>query len=141
MYLLTLCQNNRRPLLANHAFADALEIVLTMADHWDHEAWVIMPDHLHLLAGPRRREYRVSEWSRFVKVMSRRLCPGIGEWQPGIFDHLLRSADSGEARWNYLRDNPVRAGLVQHWWEWPYFGGSMKRQALLAARNPAAPAE
>jgi hypothetical protein len=32
-----------------------------------------------------------------------------------------------------LRNNPVRAGLVDNWWEWPFFGGNLKKQALLVA--------
>jgi len=140
-YLLTLCQNQRRPLLANTNFASVLGMVLRMTDQWVHEAWVIMPDHVHVLAGPKRRSYRVSDWSHFVKAMSRRLCPKIGQWQPGVFDHLLRSGDSAQARWDYLKNNPVRAGLVKNWWEWPYFGGNLKKQALLVAaeRDPTVP--
>jgi putative transposase len=137
-YLLTPCQKDRKPLLANPKFAAYLEKVLKSADRWDHEAWVIMPDHIHVLAGPKRRAYRVSDWSHFVKVSSRRLCPFIEGWQPGVYDYLLRSSDLGQGRWDYLKNNPVRAGLVRNWWEWPYFGGSLKRQALLVAaeRDP-----
>jgi len=138
IYLFTLCQKDRRPLLANACFASAFEGVLGMASHWKHEAWVIMPDHVHILAGPRKRASSVSAWSHFVKVMSRRLCPSIQGWQPGVFDHLLRSSDLGEGRWNYLKNNPVRAGLVKNWWEWPYFGGNLKRYGLSVAaeRDP-----
>jgi hypothetical protein len=41
-------------------------------------------------------------------------------WQPGSFDRLLRSDESAEQKWQYIRQNPVRAGLVQEWSEWPY---------------------
>ena len=67
IYLLTLCQKSRLPLLANQAFASVFEAVLGMATHWEHEAWVIMPDHIHILAGPKSRAYGVSDWSRFVR--------------------------------------------------------------------------
>jgi putative transposase len=33
-------------------------------------------------------------------------------WQREFFDHLLRSSESYGEKWNYVRDNPVRAGLV-----------------------------
>jgi hypothetical protein len=29
-----------------------------------------------------------------------------------FFDHLLRSNESYSEKWNYVFDNPVRAGLV-----------------------------
>jgi hypothetical protein len=43
-------------------------------------------------------------------------------WQPGFFDHILRSDESYAEKWNYVRDNPVRAGLVKDADKWPYQG-------------------
>jgi hypothetical protein len=31
----------------------------------------------------------------------------------GFFDHILRTDESYAQKWNYVRDNPVRAGLVR----------------------------
>jgi hypothetical protein len=31
----------------------------------------------------------------------------------GFFDHLLRNAESYGLKWNYGRENPVRAGLIK----------------------------
>ncbi|HEY2681003.1 MAG TPA: hypothetical protein VGI59_06740 [Candidatus Udaeobacter sp.] len=42
-------------------------------------------------------------------------------WQRGIFDHVLRSDESYAEKWNYVRANPVRAGLVNDP-DWPYAG-------------------
>jgi|SRR5205823_8455213 len=44
-------------------------------------------------------------------------------WQSGGFDRLLRTSESIHEKWNYIRENPVRAGLVQHWKQWPYRKG------------------
>jgi len=33
---------------------------------------------------------------------------------------LLRTSESIHEKWQYIRENPVRAGLVQHWKQWPY---------------------
>jgi REP-associated tyrosine transposase len=46
----------------------------------------------------------------------------LGLWQPGFFDHILRTAESYVEKWNYVRENPVRAGLVQTANDWPYQG-------------------
>jgi putative transposase len=43
-------------------------------------------------------------------------------WQPGFFDHLLRSSESYSEKWEYVRLNPVRKGLVDRPEEWPYQG-------------------
>jgi REP-associated tyrosine transposase len=43
-------------------------------------------------------------------------------WQRGFFDHLLRSDESYAQKWNYVRENPVRAGLLTNADDWPYSG-------------------
>ncbi|MFA6561842.1 MAG: hypothetical protein WCV00_08035 [Verrucomicrobiia bacterium] len=43
-------------------------------------------------------------------------------WQPGFFDHLIRNTESYSEKWNYVRENPVRAGLVERAEDWPYQG-------------------
>ena len=35
---------------------------------------------------------------------------------------LLRSDESYAQKWNYVRENPVRAGLVSKAGDWPYSG-------------------
>jgi REP element-mobilizing transposase RayT len=42
------------------------------------------------------------------------------QWQPGCFDRLLRSDESAQQKWEYMRENPVRAALVSVWQDWPY---------------------
>jgi len=39
-----------------------------------------------------------------------------------LFDHVLRNDESYAQKWNYGRDNPVRAGLVVRSEDWPYQG-------------------
>jgi hypothetical protein len=43
-------------------------------------------------------------------------------WQEGCFDHVLRSDESYGKKWQYVHENPVRAGLVASADEWPYQG-------------------
>jgi len=43
-------------------------------------------------------------------------------WQRGFFDHLLRSEESYGQKWNYVRENPVRAGLVARVEDWRFAG-------------------
>ncbi len=43
-------------------------------------------------------------------------------WQEGFFDHLIRNPESYEEKWSYVRENPVRAGLVDSAERWPYAG-------------------
>lgn len=43
-------------------------------------------------------------------------------WQREFFDHLLRSEESYDQKWNYVRDNPVRARLTLNASEWLFAG-------------------
>jgi hypothetical protein len=43
-------------------------------------------------------------------------------WQKQFFDHLLRSPQSYGDKWAYVRENPVRAGLVARAEDWHYAG-------------------
>ncbi len=41
-------------------------------------------------------------------------------WQVESFDHVLRSSESLDAKIAYLLENPVRAGLVEKWADYPW---------------------
>ncbi len=47
-----------------------------------------------------------------VRGYSDRQLAHLPLWQREFFDHVLRSSESYSEKWNYVRDNPVRAGLV-----------------------------
>lgn len=83
------------------------------------ELAMIMPDHLHLLVsftwGPGNGMMNViRNWKRYTASHF-----GI-IWQRDYFDHRIRSDNDHQGSWNYIRENPVRAGLVHHYEEWPY---------------------
>ncbi len=86
---------------------------------------VIMPDHVHLFIRlvP---EYELGTTIGFLKKALSAVLEQIGvqapHWQPGFFDHLLRSAEAYSEKWEYVYQNPVRAGLVGSPEEWPYSG-------------------
>ena len=81
-------------------------------------ALVVMPDHVHVLttAPPTTNlQHVVINWKRFIARSH-----GV-RWQQDFFEHRLRAAEHFEAKLEYLRQNPVRAGLVASPGEWPYF--------------------
>jgi len=88
--------------------------------------YVIMPDHVHLFAGFRPESISVSVWMKsFKNAISNTLKLATFQgphWQKGFFDHVIRSEESYDQKWLYVRDNPVRAGLVRSADDWPYAG-------------------
>ncbi len=43
-------------------------------------------------------------------------------WQEEFFDHVLRSSESYSQKWDYVKENPVRSGLVSESDEWRWQG-------------------
>jgi hypothetical protein len=43
-------------------------------------------------------------------------------WQRGFFDRIIRNSESYSAKWDYVCENPVRAGLIQLIEKWPFQG-------------------
>ena len=81
------------------------------------ELLLVMPDHLHaLMSFPpgEQMEKVVRNWKRFVAKQAGMI------WQPGFFDHRLRSNESYEEKAHYIRMNPVRAGLATAPNDWRY---------------------
>jgi len=86
--------------------------------------YVVMPDHLHLFVRG-DDNFVLASWVKGLKrTISERLTSADKSfrWQPGFFDHVLRNNESYGQKWNYVRDNPVRAGLVERSEDWPYQG-------------------
>ncbi|MCC7517876.1 MAG: transposase [Verrucomicrobiae bacterium] len=86
---------------------------------WFCRAYVIMPDHLHLLIqlplGVSLAKL-MQNWKRYT---TRTLAL---HWQDNFFDRRLRQDESVEEKSWYMALNPVRAGLVREPSEWKWFG-------------------
>jgi len=54
--------------------------------------------------------------------MARELKFSGNTWQAEFFDHILRSGESYSQKWDYVKENPVRAGFVVRSDEWPWQG-------------------
>jgi REP element-mobilizing transposase RayT len=87
-------------------------------------AYVIMPDHVHLLLQP------VAEWALakilqglkgFTARQINRLLGRKGEfWQDESFDHLVRNEEDWFDKFDYIHNNPVKAGLVERPQDYPF---------------------
>jgi putative transposase len=128
IYYLTLVAHERRPLFANEvvhaAFVNfgvkGLDYGVTVG------RYVLMPDHIHLFAAFSPESISLSNWVKSLKnslskcLRSNRV--PAPHWQKGFFDHILRSDESYQEKWEYVRRNPVRAGLVQRPDDWQFAG-------------------
>jgi REP element-mobilizing transposase RayT len=87
---------------------------------WHITLFLLMPDHLHALlsfARDKSMSEVIKDWKRFHKRVNHVM------WQEGYFDHRLRADERGtqlSAKMNYIRQNPVAAGLCARAEDWPW---------------------
>jgi putative DNA methylase len=98
-------------------------------------AWVVMPNHVHLLIEPRVPMRLIT---RAIKGPSARyanlLLGRTGNfWQDECFDHWIRNGAEFEKVKRYIEQNPVRAGLVMDSALWPWSSVTTKSLDLGAA--------
>ena len=130
IYFLTVCAEGRANRLACDAFHSVAVEVWRTCERlygWTVGRYVVMPDHVHFFAADARDEQSLShfvgKWKEWTaKNCARRLAFNMPLWQPEFFDHLLRSSDSYEQKWEYVKENPVRAGLVAASMDWKFQG-------------------
>ncbi len=136
IYFITACTHKRRPIL-NDAVVHEQWIDFGKAGA-AHGAWlgayVLMPDHVHTFVVIDDQRLKLSIWTKSLKnalseVLRGKRIPSP-HWQKGFFDRVLRSGDSYSAKWEYVHDNPVRAGLVKDWSDWPFIGEIFDLQFL-----------
>ena len=116
-YFLSTQTAGRKPFFRHERWARLMVATLKHYAEKDFvlHAYVIMPDHLHLLISP------VETLEKSVQLIkggfSFRAKPELDWkfdiWQPGFTDHRIRD----EADWNrhlqYIRTNPIEARLVE----------------------------
>jgi putative transposase len=74
-------------------------------------AFVVMPDHVHLLLTPEAKT--ISQVMNLIKGgFSRRIASKLPVWQRGFADHLVRGREHFESRREYIHQNPIRADLT-----------------------------
>jgi len=121
--------------------ADAIEHRRQRGDWLVHE-YVIMPTHVHLFCeiGSRGMKAVMEDFKRWTGHRAAELLqvgparqagpdfdirsrPAGGTyrfWQREWFDHWSRSDEEDERIMLYIRNNPVKAGLVRDYHDWPY---------------------
>jgi len=121
--LVTVCTKNREPWLADEEIHRLLREIWSQATAWLVGRYVLMPDHLHLFAAPGEKEIELGSWVRYWKsLFTKRHNNPRHRWQSDYWDKRLRSWESYDAAWEYVRNNPVRHGLVERAEDWPFQG-------------------
>ena len=110
----------------NQDLAAEMTVALYKGDKesYDLNAFVVMPDHVHIIMKPLfgkklheiMKILKGSTAYQFNKILNR-----TGKfWQTENFDHLIRDGISLREKWEYIRQNPVKAKLVREAEEYPF---------------------
>ena len=137
-YLLTTCTAERRAILQTADLVGAVKARLFQAcavEGFSAMAYCFMPDHCHvlLLAGRDDSSFR-SVVRRFKQTSSFDYSRDSGKrlWQAGYHDHVLHSDEATVSVAKYVLANPVRAGLVQRFEDYPFSGSQQFTMRELA---------
>jgi putative transposase len=137
-YFFTLVTFNRLPYLKTDAAIKALwdAVEYTRTNHpFDVDAFVILPDHLHMVwtLPPDDNDYP-TRWRLIKSHFTHHFHPqenGViplsrvkkqeqAVWQRRYWEHLIRNEQDLQAHIEYIHYNPVKHGLANTPAGWPY---------------------
>ena len=104
----------RQPAVAN-MIVETIHYNANVLGHYQLHAFVVMPNHVHLLATP---AVALPKLTKSLKGITARRAnamlalTGSPFWPEESYDHLVRHLPEFEKIRNYIEGNPVRAGLV-----------------------------
>ncbi|MCA9731518.1 transposase [candidate division KSB1 bacterium] len=92
---------------------------------YDLTAWVVMPNHVHVLVTPYDGWTLSSithSWKSYSATQANRMLQRQGEpfWQVESYDHIVRNTREHQILYDYTINNPVKAGLCKHPKDWPF---------------------
>jgi REP element-mobilizing transposase RayT len=105
----------RQPAIADMV-VDAIEYNANVLRHYVLNAFVVMPNHVHLLAAPAVSLPKMTKSLKGIRAKRANAMlalTGNSFWQEESYDHLVRHEKEFEKVRKYIEANPVRAGLVK----------------------------
>jgi REP element-mobilizing transposase RayT len=95
---------------------EAIQYNSNVLGHYLLHAFVVMLNHVHLLATPTVALPKLTKSLKGITAKRANAMWGLTGspfWQEESFDRLVRHAGEFERIRNYIEENPVRAGLVR----------------------------
>jgi REP element-mobilizing transposase RayT len=112
----------RQPAIADMV-VEAIQYNSNILGHYLLHAFVVMPNHVHLLVTPAVALPKLTKSLKGItgkRANAMLAMTGSSFWQEESYDHLVRHEREFEKIRNYIEENPVRARLVreanEYWW-------------------------
>jgi putative transposase len=109
---------------------------------YDLYAYVVMPNHVHVVWKPRLSLPRILQWLKGVTAKRGKSLLGLGVkhfWQDESYDHWVRSERELQKIIRYVEWNPVKAGLADCIEEWPWSSAHLIATSDTQTARPSAP--
>jgi REP element-mobilizing transposase RayT len=96
---------------------------------YDLDVFCVMPNHAHVVFRPLQKdgsEYHALQTimhslKRHTARQANKILKREGAfWQHESYDHVIRDQKEWERIVAYILNNPVKAGFVDHWQDWPW---------------------
>jgi putative DNA methylase len=92
---------------------------------WRVPHFTLMPNHVHLLLIPRATPQPLKRalrgWKWHIAMEANRLLDHAGSfWQTDWFDRWARTDGEALRMRDYIRQNPIKAGLATRWEDYPW---------------------
>lgn len=130
---------------------EARQVALSACKFFDGQRYqifavVVMPDHIHLLIQPWLKSenefWPLSSIMNSIKSYSAKQIPKVMKhigtvWQSERYDRIIRNEQEFQDTWDYIRQNPVKAGLSATPEKYAYFWQvSEPHQYVLKIKSP-----
>lgn len=93
-------------------------------DRYDLHAWVVMPNHVHVLCEPRTGHSLssiINSWKSFTaRLINRHLGRSGSLWMEDYWDRFIRDEVHYYRAIDYILENPVKSGLAADKTAWPW---------------------
>ncbi|MDZ7293024.1 MAG: transposase [candidate division KSB1 bacterium] len=101
---------------------------------YDLHAWVVMPNHVHVMVTPRDKWTLSSilhSWKSYTAKQANRILGRVGRpfWQVEAYDHLVRDDEEFYLICEYTINNPVSAGLCAQPEDWKFSSAFVNKEA------------
>jgi putative transposase len=116
----------RQPFFRHERWANLFEQTLFHYGRNDYclHAFVIVPDHVHMLLTPKGTIEKAVQLIKggFSFRARKELAWKFEIWQQGLTDHRIRDEEDWQHHFEYIRQNPVKAGLVAEFSNYRHMG-------------------
>lgn len=119
--------------LAEPAVAKVVEGAICFLDErrYHLHAWVVMPNHVHLLLSPKSDSTLAAiahSLKSFTAKEANRLLGRTGSfWQREYFDRAIRNVEHYRTEIEYIEANPVKAGLCIRIADWQFSSARLRQ--------------